>query len=445
MPLNTQIALQTTTPQARSPIQTLGALAQLRQQDDLNQQHTLANEQRRRELEDDSAIRETLQRTGSPDTAIDELYKGGRAEAAGVLSKSVYEHRKAKAEETKRTLENQDKQLTFATQIFQGVTDQASLDTARKAAAVIVPDLIQYVPQEYDPKKVAQVVDWGTSRAEHLKSQQDAIANANKAWDLSLQQAKDWRERDKNNRDAREYWTQAASALMPTSTSQEEWDAHQALLANSGAPLDLLAEYGNQYTPAAVENAKKLAMKPTDVAAVAHQKVEETQGQQNIGLRTREVAVREEEAGLGKRGQALTPNKIADVNRWKANEYQKLEADMRKDPNFTDPGTGALSLDDNAKAEIGKRKLEIENGARAQMGEAPLFQAEHDLAGDPAKGKELRKVRNTIKALTGDEAPLERMEKLADALKKEKDPSKVTALRQQLAAMRQQYGELVGR
>lgn len=444
MPLNPQIALQTQVPQMQSPMKTLGALAQLRDQEGLNQQRQLANEQKRRDLERDDNIKATIQRTGNPDTAIDDLYAQGDPEAAGLLSKSLFAHRQAQSEQMKRAADAHKEQANTVAQIAQTMKDQASYTMGRDAIMAIDKDAGQYLPPEHDPEVVKRIVGWGTSRAEQLKVDNDAIINGQKASEIQLAQAKDARERQDNVIKAREYWQTAASQTLGVTGNQDDWDRRQRLLVEHGAPADILAQFGNQWSPEAVAKAKALGMKPKESADVSHQKVEENQGQQNINLRGREVAVREEEAGTSGHGRTLTPNAESEAKRWKATQYQNLEKTLTE----KDPDTGTLTrkpLDDSAKAEIGQRKLQIEDAYRDQIGQPPLVQAEHDLAGDPSKSKELRKVRNTYRQITGQDAPLERMEKVATQLKAEKDPAKANALRQQLTDLRAQFSSLVGR
>ena len=60
MPIDSRIPLGAQAPQMRSPLQTIGAISQLRAQQDMEDSRRLLNEGRRRQLEDDDAIRETL-------------------------------------------------------------------------------------------------------------------------------------------------------------------------------------------------------------------------------------------------------------------------------------------------------------------------------------------------------------------------------------------------
>jgi hypothetical protein len=449
MSIDPRIALGTSIPTApRSPFQTLGALTDLRQRQQLNDERQLAIEGRRRAVEDDYAIRATLARTGNPDTAIEELYRSGRPDAAGALGKQIYDWRKTKAEQIKLETANAHDKLKLATQIAQGITDQSSFDMGKRAInALLTPVLGQDITEEfgteYDPDRVKQLQAWGTERTAFLKQQQDAIDNANKAIDLGLKLDANIESRAENRRKADEYWTKAASGYLSTARSQEQWDAFQSMLFKGGASPATLARFGNEYSPEAVERAKKLAMSPKDVEDLRHQKVTESQGQQNIDLRRKELERREAETESPRKG--LTQNRQSEIEEWRARQFSELEKSLRDPDNgFIDPATGRLAIPDDIKPEIAHRKLQIEDAYRAQLGQPPLVETEFELARDPSKSKELQKIRRTYRMLTGDEAPLERLDNLRKRIKAEKDPAKAARLRDELRALTNEYRQSIG-
>lgn len=430
MPLDPRIALGTQGPQMRSPLATLGAVTELRDRQEYNRQRQLMNEQKQRDLDDDSAIRDALTRTNNPDRAIDDLYQQGRSSAAGVLSKNLFDHRKAVADEADKKVKTQKEQVDFATRILDSAHDQASWDTARTAAqTILAPELFQHVPPAYDPAKQKELVSWGMTASEKMTAQQNAIENANKAWDLSLKQAQDWRERQKGTQDAREHWTKAASSLLSSSHSQEEWDGNQRLLAGQGAPVDLLAEFGNQFSPESITRAKQLGMTPHEAEGVRQRDRELKIQQQNADNR---------ETGTGGApARGLTPNRISEIDEWAARQYSGLEKEIRENP--ANDRDGKFQLDESSAADLAQRKLAIEDQARKMKGMPPLLETEASLIDQPGKEKDLRKIRNVYKRLTGQETPAERMKKLVAELQSEKDPAKVSALRKQLADLRAHY------
>jgi hypothetical protein len=203
--------------------------------------------------------------------------------------------------------------------------------------------------------------------------------------------------------------------------------------------------YGNQYSPEVVERAKALGMTTKEAAEVAHQKVEEDQGRQSINLRKEEIHQRDKErAAGGAVTRPLTQNRKSEIEGERKRANAKFEEELRSRPDFID-SHGRFTIPDEFKSEVAQRKLEIENGYRAEMGWAPLEQAEFDLARDASKHEELEKIRFHYRRLTGAEAPLARMESLQKKIEAEKDPTKHGALRQELLTLRKQYREQTGR
>lgn len=439
--IDASIPLGTTLPQSRSPLATLGALGQLDQQRQAGQQRDLMNEQRRRALEDDDAIRSTLARTGNPDDAIEELYQGGRPDAAGALGKQIYDWRKTKAEQLKLELGNAHDKLKLATQIAQGITNQSSLDTGRRAInALLTPvlgqDITEQFGTEYDPDRITQLAAWGTERTQFLKQQQDAIDNGMKAIEMGRKLGADGDARAKTRAEQDAQWTKSAAGFLSTARSQEQVDAFQRALLIGGAPPAVLAKFGNEYSPAYAANATTLGMDPKERADVADRKVTQSQGQQNINLRTQELERQKAEAAGGPSARPLTANQKKDVEKRHYTAYAKLQKEI--DANWKNPDTGTVSIPDEAKSEIAARKLEIEEAYRAEMGLAPLADTEFELSRDPSKAKELRQIRNTYRKVTGEAAPLERLETLAKQVAAEKDPRKAGPLKLQLAELRLQ-------
>src|SRR4030095_13778161 len=75
--------------------QTLGGLMQLGGARDQMEVRRMELERKRQDEEDDVAIRSTLQQYDTPDKAVEDLFKQGRARAANVLGKQVFDYRKS--------------------------------------------------------------------------------------------------------------------------------------------------------------------------------------------------------------------------------------------------------------------------------------------------------------------------------------------------------------
>src|SRR4051812_34163149 len=134
---------------------TLGAMMQIKEQQAQMQDRQQRADADRRALEDDDAIRQTLPRYARPDEAIDDLYKQGRATAAAKLGTSIYNQRKAQTEAYDQQLVSSGKRLEQATQIGQGITDDAGYQAARPAlisllAPVYGDGINDVLPTSYD-------------------------------------------------------------------------------------------------------------------------------------------------------------------------------------------------------------------------------------------------------------------------------------------------------
>lgn len=402
MPLDPSIPLGGRTPEYQSPIGTLGRIAQLREMQQIGEQRRLLNESRQRDLDDDDAIRTALQRHGgNPDSAIDELYAAGRGTAASGLSKQLYDWRKAKGEELKLSLENTEKRLTMASQVAQSMTDEASFQSGKKAiAALLGKDTAELLGPMYDPDTVKQAVTWGTTRAEHLRAQNDAITNALAAGRLSLDAAKDHREHQQKVLEARPRWLASGAAFFSTAQDQDDWDFFGELLQKGGMPADLLQAFGPEWSPDAVQRALKLGMEPVEqvrTAGDAASRAETRRHNQTIEQETTRHNQANENAqgGVQNRGEAV-------AERWKADALAQLEKELKDNP-YPRP----------TPEQVATRRLDIERSYWAQLG------------GEPA----LRK----------------KMLDLADGIKTAKDEGAKKRMRQQLEHFRAVYSHMTGR
>jgi hypothetical protein len=428
----------------RSPIQTLGALAELRDRQQSHDERALGLEARRRALEDDAAIRQSLQDAGgSPDEAINTLYRSGRATAAGALAKQLFEWRKSQADQLKERLTLFGERLRFSTQILQGVAGDSDFQSARRAISALGPNddewqgIVRQLGNTYDPDVVKRAVAWGTNRTDHLRAQQDAIENANKAWDLLLRQSSNLREWQEANLKAREHYTKAASAMLSTATSQPQWAGMRNLLTQGGTPADVLAQFGDQWSAAAVERARRLGMTPKEAADVAHQRVQERQ-------RDRELNIRQENMeGARGRGEGLTANRRSEIAEYKRRQYEKLENDIQE--RMVYDRNGDSTIPNELKPEIAKRKLEIEDSAREMLGLPPLLDTEYEASREPKRSADLKKIRDIYRSLTGEDTPLARMEALTAKIRSEGNAQKRTSLTRQLQRLREEYRTLTGR
>lgn len=450
--IDSRIPLGTQLPNVRGPFQTFGAMAELdeldqrrEQQRQLAEQRELVNQQRRRALQDDETVREILARAPRPDDAVHELYRRGLPDAAGAIAKNLFEQRAKAAEVIGKELENSKKKLEIAGNIAASIKDQATFGTGRSAITAVMGDEYgDVLGTEYDPERMKQLVTAGMSAQERITAQKNAFdqwMTLTKFWLLDLPKGQvDYQE---GVAKAMAGYRGVAGSLLSTARSQEELDSIQALLAKGGIPPDVIASFGNEWTPDYRERALEKSLtadqqqQKKDRAATRAETARHNQATE--GIQRERIA-----AGVGAGGGAarrpLTPNRKSEVEQRKNNAYRDLQKDI-DDEIFKldeiDETTGKPRRDEDA---IGQRKLEIQNGYRAEMGLPPLEEAEFQFASDPSKKKELAEVRKLFREATGKVTPLEALEKLRDEFQKEKDPAKRKEIRDKIDAIRRTLG-----
>jgi hypothetical protein len=248
-------------------------------------------------------------------------------------------------------------------------------------------------------------------------------------------------------------YLEGASNILATATSQQEWDMYQDFASQRGVPARILAAFGNQWSPAAVARAKKLELTAKEEADVAHQQLQRGLERERIAIsrqnaniasaREKRQAAADVTAGGARQGRSLTSNRRSEIQRRKHARYASLEEELRNA--FTNLSTGAFSIPESVQRDVVKRKLQIENDSRAELGEAPLLDAEHAFASDPSKAEDLKRLRRTYRELTGEDTPLERMSRLARDINAERDPRRRETLKSQLKQLRNEYSSLTGR
>lgn len=270
MPLDPSIALRARVPQrSSSPIRTLGSLVQLREGEELNEQRRLLNEGRRRELDDDTAIREALQRMPNPDDAIASLYQAGRADAAGALSKSYAAHKKAKRDDVMHTIDTQQRSIDFVTNMFAGVSDLKTLQSVRQNGSTILEgaglgQLTSLFPTEYDPVAIQKLINLGSGASKRLAREKEALANAKAADDIIYAQHRDAEAAAKAAREAEEYQRKFAAGILADVKDQNDLIARRRFLQSARVPESILAEFGDRWSPTYGEEALKRGMTPVE-------------------------------------------------------------------------------------------------------------------------------------------------------------------------------------
>ena len=380
----------------QGPMQTLGALMKIKE---ARQQA----EEKQRALDDDNAMRETLQRYDRPDEAIDDLYKQGRSTVAGTLAKHVYDQRKAEQDAYEKQLKNTGSRMEMATQIAQGMTDEQSFQNGRKAIVELLHPIFgqgieDQLGTNYDEARMKKVLAYGTTRVEELKRRQDAVTNVREALRLQGGGTQDpvtgefrplapgeedpgaGGEMGKNRVAAMEKWNAGISQGLSTANSKGEWDTMMRTFHGQGAPISILKQYGD-WDPKAKERAAQLGISPKDRETIAHQATQEEQ--QNRRLNLEERRVREYESRDGGTGtgtpKGITATSVYNSRRERDNENQAIEKWVRerdqvkkgpKDENGKEQplAWGLNNMSDEDQQEYIRRRLQVENDHRTQIG-----------------------------------------------------------------------------
>src|SRR5690606_11415163 len=139
---------------------------------------------------------------------------------------------------------------------------------------------------------------------------------------------------------------------------------YQRLALQHGAPAEIVAAFGNTFSPEAVERAKQLGMTAAEAETARHNRATEAIQRERL------AAEQSGEGGTG-RGSHLTPNRKSEIEASAARAYRELEDRIRSD--YTD-AEGRIYPE--KKREIALMKIQIENDKRVQLGMPTLFDAE---------------------------------------------------------------------
>lgn len=370
----------------------------------------MQTEKLRQAQEDDHAIRTTLsQYNGAPDDAIGDLYKQGRYSAANLLGKQVYDHRKAQADAYQQQLDNYNKRLKVSGNIMSGVTDDPSYQNARPAVlAMLQPVFGQGVndilPTSYDKDHIDKLLKMGMDAQERNQVEQNAVTNAKDAIRLQNQTANDNETYKKNQLEARKYWQGALSTGLGNARNQSEWDFWQEQAVTNGAPKDLVAGYGRQWSAENAAHAKSLGMTSAQDEAAARADAAAARSDRRLTL-AEEAAQRAQanfDAGGagGGRGTKLTAGALSNVAQETAKEYAKLETEIR-DTYMIKAGKQQgeyAEIPPAMQQEYGRRRMQIANTDRkARL--LPTYEeslAQAQTSGDTAGAAKLQAEMNNL-------------------------------------------------
>lgn len=388
------------TPAGSSLFGTLGQMMQIKEQQQ-------ANEARRRALEDDDLTESALKLYDRPDDAVQHLWKAGHAEPAYKLATQLANQRKAQSDETDAKIKSTSARLEQASQILQGVTDDASLALARPAVVSLVEPIYgqavnDYIPTRYDKKHIDALVKAGTSRALQLQNDHNNIMEAQDAWFKGIQKDPTTGAWSPNGLEAQQKYHDLLTRNLSAATDQAQWNGYLDLAKQNGAPESVTKPWEGTFSP---EKAKKAFRQGLTIP----QEVTGYIGATNAETR----ADREERLGTAVPG-GLNANQARLVEDRKDTENDKIEKWARDKFVIDNPKRNWPKGDDNKQiepeftldklskehqTEYVRQRLQTENNARKKYGRAPLLEAAKAAAAS-GRTDDYNNVRDVFNELT---------------------------------------------
>ncbi len=244
-------------------------------------QQQMEDEQNRRALEDDEALRTTVQRHaqqgGAPDydAIAADLDAQGRPGASMKVRAAVTEQRKKAADAAQTNLENGVKAVSFMSNLLRGVSDDAGYQQVRPQVVSMLGEHATMLPEVYDKPAIDRLVEQGLDAQERLERMRQA------------------NERIKNGPKTAQDWMGAAGQALSAAADAASWGQIRGGLQTLGAPAEVLAMFPVEFSPEAVGQAGQLAMTPEQRASAGataatrtetarHNRVMEAQGAQRL-------------------------------------------------------------------------------------------------------------------------------------------------------------------
>lgn len=470
--------------QSTSPFQTLGAMMQIKEQQQQYEARRQEMEKRRRDLEDDDEMSKALQQYERPEEAIDHLWKTGRSSAAAALSKDVLGARTAKWQEADAELKLQGTRIGQAAQLLGSVKDDASYQTVRGQVAKIIeplygPAINDHLPTVYgDGVQVSALVNAGTTRAEQIQGQRDLIARHQKAYEDGLMSATqlgtlhpdlkilgpdgkpnagvaDW---SKAKLDSDQAHQENLARELLTATNKDGWDTILKTAYENGVPLDVIGKFRG-WNDNAQARAEMLGLSlPQRVAAKTAARNADRYEDAEAARQQRadDAAIRADRRERRLAGGAETRGQLTDTQRNK--EADDLDKDVAATEKWVNDQAGYSKefnyqeLSPSLKKEYIRRRVEIEDKRRTRLqGVKPIAEAAKEAVAnkDSATYDKLEAVYDGITnqlGKIGDIAPwpdrdagvntpaaaARRRTDVADILQKLKDPALTPAARKAL-------------
>lgn len=258
----------------------LGTLMNMKEQAQRIRLYGQQEEDRQRDLDDDAAIRTTLQKFtpidqttgqyGNPDfdKALNTLYGTGRGSAATKLQNTILDWNTKQLATLQQRNTADAAAIKQASMFAQGITDDATFARAMPQIASLLGKqrAMQIFGDRYDKNVIEQAMTQGETSSEHLARMQFGYSQAEDALKHTreaIQDQRDWADKLPAIQKA---WTNAGSGFLSTAQSQQDWDnglkmLNQGMMNLSPDERDMvIGQFGATFSPVARERARLLGM-----------------------------------------------------------------------------------------------------------------------------------------------------------------------------------------
>lgn len=203
----------------------------------------IALQQHKQTQKDESDLRSAAQQAeGDPDK-IQEILNTSNPRAAATWAQELATRRKLETDNQKDQLANAQTKLGMISSAVQDVTDDASLQRAKtRLSSTLGPQAASLLPDKYDPAQIKQITDQALSHKDWLDAQAKATDAAQNAQKIADEEGKD-------SVAARQSWEQSLAHAFYGTSSQQDHDNVLNTYSKLGAPKDLLALYGQTWSP----------------------------------------------------------------------------------------------------------------------------------------------------------------------------------------------------
>lgn len=211
----------------------------------------------------DEARRIYQENQGDTRKTLIQLRANGMYAAADLFEANMAKARTQAADAMTKELNNQKMISDDVAEIFNGVNDASSYQTARQRVATKYgPYGLEGLPDTYDPNVVKGIINEGTSIAEQNRRREAAT--------------KLLRDGPKDMAEA----TQWIAGVMAGADDQEDWDSLRGMAKLWGISDDQMVFVPNEFSPAAKAAMIQMSMTPKDAATIVNQQRDDQRAQQ---------------------------------------------------------------------------------------------------------------------------------------------------------------------